>query len=162
MIRKDHYSPLFPVPAVVGTVCSVAFQKAQCCPQGTHLSCTLQGTPGTVYCLRYLVWVGGGVLFLKYEVPCKSSWSHLEILVVRYRCFIVYFQTAVFPFFGVFFFSFSIKSFQKSLTSHPWQSASQKPSGSKSWDTPTSTCYCQPSTGQVAVWRARSAHVPTL
>lgn len=59
-------------PAVVGTVHSVAFQKAQCCPQRTPLDsalCPLLGTPGTVYCLRYLVWAG--VLFLKYEVPVK-------------------------------------------------------------------------------------------
>lgn len=38
--------------------------------------------------------------------PCKASWSHLEILVLCYRCFIVYFQTAVFPFFSLFFFYF--------------------------------------------------------
>lgn len=113
----------------MGTVCSVAFQKAQCCPRGAPRNAPLLHPARNTWdsVLHEIPCVGGGVLFLKYEVPCKSSWSPLEILVVCYRCFIVYFQTAVFPFFGVFFFSFSIKSFQKSLTSHPWQSASQSP-----------------------------------
>lgn len=47
-----------------------------------------------------------GVLFLQGEVPLKLDAHAWRILPVCYRCFTVYFQTAAFPFFSLFFLFF--------------------------------------------------------
>ena len=51
--------------------------------------------------------VGG--LFLQGEVPLKLDAHAWRILPVCYRCFTVYFQTAAFPFFSLFFLFFFFK-----------------------------------------------------